>query len=696
MLTRSSSKKSATTTPDPTFEEQKRLIRSELVDAISLESDSFTSSLYHQVASESAIDRFLKKSRFYSVAQRRWKLPHSYTKLIDQNFYTPFLNVFSAILKGFSSGSTSHVTREVVDTHTIGLQHREANSVVHHSHPSLVIKAEGPSFQRPYTDPGKEQKLVGYPNITTCIDIYVDGKEPSMSDQLAKAGIYARQIFIHQPNRRFVRVLVLTEEHVRLFHFDRSGAQYTPPLNFHDNPHTFVRLVLGLSSVDESDIGLDASIQWITRREHGRKVGGTLRARGPNGEDVFYKLSGTTPFFCDDSIRGRCTMCWNVRDPVTNEALVVKDSWRTEERLSEHLFMQNAVGIPGVAQMVSCEPDRCDTMSFRGFGDVVPAGFRNRIETRIVMKAYGTSIRKYTSAKQLFCALRDAIAGHMELFKRGTIHRDVSLQNVLLGKPGAVPGDRGILIDFDIATLRHLNTPATRHMGTRSYQSIPVLYSAQVPHPLPHDHLDDLESFLYVLAHIMFARDSAGVDQGPDQMLLQWEQYQNDWRWLGTFKEAYLTRRHVPFKVLKRWPSPCVDLILAYAGFMQPLVQEKLCVSQLKPGVRSDKAEAFAANFNEHYTHILTLFDTAIEALDHPDTWEVVSDSPDADYDPRESSDSVPTIIYLEDSSSSESAGRPSLKRSNEDPSGQPPTKRSKSTSGRNLEGPVDTTVQSP
>jgi hypothetical protein len=104
-------------------------------------------------------------------------------------------------------------------------------------------------------------------------------------------------------------------------------------------------------------------------------------------------------------------MCWNVRDPITNEDLVVKDSWRTEDRLSEHLFMQDAVGISGVVQMVTCEPDRCDTKSLRGFGDVLPARFRNRIETRIVMKAYGKSIRKYTSAKQLFCALRDAIAG---------------------------------------------------------------------------------------------------------------------------------------------------------------------------------------------------------------------------------------------------------------------------------------------
>ena len=35
------------------------------------------------------------------------------------------------------------------------------------------------------------------------------------------------------------------------------------------------------------------------------------------------------------------------------------------------------------------------------------------------------------------------------------IHRDVSIQNILTGKPGAEPGHRGILIDLDLA-IRYL------------------------------------------------------------------------------------------------------------------------------------------------------------------------------------------------------------------------------------------------
>ena len=38
------------------------------------------------------------------------------------------------------------------------------------------------------------------------------------------------------------------------------------------------------------------------------------------------------------------------------------------------------------------------------------------------------------------------LAGHIRI-----LHRDISAQNVLLGREGAPPGERGILIDLDLA-----------------------------------------------------------------------------------------------------------------------------------------------------------------------------------------------------------------------------------------------------
>jgi hypothetical protein len=193
MRTRSSDKKNKPVSYDPTFDQQKQLILPELGEAIGLEDSTFLRSLYHHIAPESTIDTFLKKSRFYNVTQRRWKLPRTCTKLLDNDLCTPFLNVFSSILKHFWSNSSAHGTREVVDTHATGLLHCEADAVTHHSCPSLVIRAEGPPFQLPSrANPGEAPMTVGYSNITSCIEIQVDGNEFPISEQLVRVAIYAR------------------------------------------------------------------------------------------------------------------------------------------------------------------------------------------------------------------------------------------------------------------------------------------------------------------------------------------------------------------------------------------------------------------------------------------------------------------------------------------------------------------------
>lgn len=373
-----------------------------------------------------------------------------------------------------------------MDTHASELQHSEGDPESHTSRPSLVIKAEGPSFQFPATKHSHTLTTIGFTNIASCIEIQVEGEKSPVSEQLAQVAIHARhvqpafstslninqqtrQLFIQQPNRRFVRTPVLTGHHLRLFHFDRRD---TPLLDFHEDPHTFVRLVLGLSSPNEGDIGLDTSIQWNI--VNGRKTTGTITVRGDDGRDIVYPLLDVNPSFRRPTIRGRCTTCWRVFDPVTSEELLIKDSWKTDDKNSAHVCLQGALGIPGVVRMVSCQPDRGQTRDLRGFGDHLAPHFQNRLDTRIVMEYCGDPLTTFTSARQPLRALRDAIAGKFsfyftitghphrcfltgrrELLRRGTLHRDVSVHNILLGKPGAEPSGRGVLIDLDLA-IRHI------------------------------------------------------------------------------------------------------------------------------------------------------------------------------------------------------------------------------------------------
>ncbi|KAJ2914109.1 hypothetical protein MD484_g6309, partial [Candolleomyces efflorescens] len=520
------------------------------------------------------------------------------------------------------------------------LKHNESEYRDHYSSPSLVIKAEGPSFQLPPTTAGSRTGDIGFSNISTCIEIPVESDELSVSEQLLRVAVYASQI-------------------------GDSGAQYTPLLNIHTNPHTFVRLILGLSSPNEADIGLDTSIEW--RVENGRKVSGVLKTRGADDAEVEYPLHGIDPFFRRSELTGRCTTCWRVSDPTSGEDLVVKDSWRSHDRTPESTYLRDALGIAGVTQMISYEADRGQTADLRGsMNGACFSDFENRVETRIVIRGCGDSITTFTSAKVLLCALRDAIAGHMALFKRGILHRDVSIRNILKGKLGAEQGDRGVLIDLDMAihlVMNGINPLTDCRIGTALYQSVMVLSSCDAPGPLLHDHLDDLESFLYVFTHILYLYDQHGVFHSIAHPLNLWEgQEGSEAAWL---KLGFLAVTCVPHAIASRWPDACIRVFEGFHAFLAPIAREKMQATFQTQANPRDLLKRLQSNAEEHYNHILQLFDDGIAALEE----EEAADAAGKCATPPPNTTSF-----------SPSAVRNPLKRASEDdPDALPPAKRSNS-----------------
>lgn len=269
--------------------------------------------------------------------------------------------------------------------------------------------------------------------------------------------------------------MVVTEKNVRMIHFDRAGAQITPLIDIHQHPATLVRLVAGLASTDERVIGLDDSVQWTIT--DGRKAQGTVTTTAPDGTVKVYPIIDQIPT-PQATYVGRGTACWRVRDPETSEELVIKDSWRPHDRPSEHEFLMLFNDIPGVVEMVSYETKRGETKDYRCTSTI--GQYPNRVSMRIVMKSYGKSVEFFTSALQLLCAIRDAIAGlyrsilicsslsdnatitgHERLLAEDLkiLHRDVSHNNILIGADGAAEGRRGTLIDLDIAFRATDNQP---------------------------------------------------------------------------------------------------------------------------------------------------------------------------------------------------------------------------------------------
>ncbi|KAF6760877.1 hypothetical protein DFP72DRAFT_778234, partial [Ephemerocybe angulata] len=308
--------------------------------------------------------------------------------------------------------------------------------------------------------------------------------------------------------RLFCRSLIITEKHVRLLHYDRSGAYKTGYIDIHEDPYTFVRLILGLTSTDEAILGLDTNIQWVI--EDGVKVSGTITIiETKNLEKVTFDLIMEEPPTIREVIRGRGTICWHAKDKDGNR-VVIKDSWRADGRTNEYLALAQAKGRDGVAQARCYQDYIAETRQFR------PKHFRhedffNRTLSRIAMDCYGRSLVHFKSRYQAIAALRDVVAGHRNLLLARVLHRDISPDNILLGKDNARVGMRGILIDLDMSVRaegeREDVSPEGRS-GTPEFQSVNVLEgyanadadgSLEFYVPWPQDYLDDLEAILWVL-----------------------------------------------------------------------------------------------------------------------------------------------------------------------------------------------------
>ena len=136
--------------------------------------------------------------------------------------------------------------------------------------------------------------------------------------------------------------------------------------------------------------------------------------------------------------------------------------------------------------------------------------FVDRVFSCLAVSPAGRPLDKYSSIKELLCCFRDAIKAHRSLFMDGKIlHRDVSLNNIIITDPKEADGFSGMLIDLDLATNvdvsgKNKRSSAQKMTGTLKYMAIEVVefafYDAQ--RDLEHTYRHDLESFFYIFLDI--------------------------------------------------------------------------------------------------------------------------------------------------------------------------------------------------
>lgn len=159
----------------------------------------------------------------------------------------------------------------------------------------------------------------------------------------------------------------------------------------------------------------------------------------------------------------------------------------------------------------------------------------DRIHTRVLTRK-GRSITTFTSTHELLSAFYGAIKGHRSLYENGILHRDVSINNIMIAFPDEQRPDglTGFLIDLDMAIETSDTEPsgAPHRTGTMEFMAIGTL-NGEV-----HTFRHDLESFYYVFLWICVHEQSwAEAERDQDRV---WKTVLDDWG--STFEKAARTK----------------------------------------------------------------------------------------------------------------------------------------------------------
>ncbi|PHH73749.1 hypothetical protein CDD80_3607 [Ophiocordyceps camponoti-rufipedis] len=326
----------------------------------------------------------------------------------------------------------------------------------------------------------------------------------SLLTQLAR---YARAVFAEQPLRRFVHGFCLTHDMMEMWVFDRSGCYSSGKFSVHKDPEWFARAIVGYATMSWRQLGMDV----FTRHNGGRWIG--IPGHGDRPETRYNLVD----LLCKQAaIVCRGTACYS-----TDSGHVIKFSWVSGERAKETLFLKKAAdcSVKGVVRVV----DACDIVKIEDIRSGLrfpssasePAskkqkldrpgpseagltsGYNDRVFRCIVLSPAGRPLGQFTSLRELLGSLRDAIEAHRSLFMdAGILHRDISVDNVIITDPQVAEGMRGILIDLDLAKEVGSDVTGARHRtGASHFMSIEALRQSDAALTYRHD----LEGFLYIL-----------------------------------------------------------------------------------------------------------------------------------------------------------------------------------------------------
>ncbi|KAG6264880.1 hypothetical protein E4U48_006137 [Claviceps purpurea] len=377
----------------------------------------------------------------------------------------------------------------------------------------------------------------------------------------------AQDMLAAQGTRRFALGFTLCESYMRVWLFDRLGGTASEQIDIHTEPIRFIKVMLGFLWMSEEDLGFDSSIEgsgnsrYLEIEKNGskkcivldqeRKRTPCIVGRGTTCWKAHDDDDPTTILVMKDSWQevkrdheGEMLL-YATRKNVVNVARhyhhetvqirgmdddvrqcvrrgLVKATVSTSARSDP----QSSGGAPSLGlrkrRMTSTDSDTEETSSeLRPRKKIcsswptntateprteLPTELPNRVHRRVIVRDYGKPIYRASSRLALLACLEGCITGHQSLYQAGILHRDVSLNNLLINEESetnlSLPH---FLIDLDQAIYTDRHDPSERtKVGTRAFMAIGLLDGEE------HSFVHDLESFFWVFLWICIHFGKAG------------------------------------------------------------------------------------------------------------------------------------------------------------------------------------------
>ncbi|KAH6703019.1 hypothetical protein BKA61DRAFT_189254 [Leptodontidium sp. MPI-SDFR-AT-0119] len=377
-------------------------------------------------------------------------------------------------------------------------------------------------------------------------------------------GRYAREVLAAQDTRRFVLGFTICGSLMRVWEFDRLGGIASKQFDINEDGLQFVSTILAFLWMNEEQLGFDPTV--IT--ENGLRFI-EIQRKGTTERLIIDGLM--TRARCISGRATTCWKAHREGDPQTPLVIKDSWQYTEREEEGELLREATDKGVVNVARYYHHEivrvlgtdddvrsnvrkgldimkaenyrPERsmispsrstvgarkgrsssttglkrsssqtgaplppskrsCSTSPTKAGSNALP----NRVHRRVILRDYGKPIYKAGSRAALLTALEGCIEGHESLRKAGFLHRDISINNLMMNEDEENPSWPSFLIDLDlgIKETRREASGARGKTGTRAFMAIGALLGEQ------HTFMHDLESIFWVLFWICIHYD------GPNQ-----------------------------------------------------------------------------------------------------------------------------------------------------------------------------------